>query len=82
MVTVHNNLDYVGVPVLHLSKEAITKPVVVSLFQKGTNDQFIHQKFDHRSLDMNIKMKEKNLMTDMSVVIQKFHNIYSCPICL
>ena len=57
-VKVHHNLDYIGLPILHLSTEAITKHMMASLFQKGLNEQFIHQKFDHRNLDMIIKMKK------------------------
>ena len=43
-ITVHNNLDYITLPIYHLSKLAIQKPTMASFFQSGMNDQYIHQK--------------------------------------
>lgn len=51
-MTVHNNLDYVGLPLLHLSQEAIHRPHLASVLQSGVNEQYIHTKFYHRNLDM------------------------------
>ncbi len=79
---IHNNLDYVTLPILHLSRKAIQLPTLASLFQSGLNDQYIHQKFDHRNLDMIIKMKNKNRMDGMPTIITNFHETYKCPICL
>ena len=52
---------------------------MASLFQKGTNEQFIHQKFDHCSLNMISKMKNNNVMTGMPTKIQTFHDADRCP---
>ena len=81
-VTSRNHLDYVALPILHLSTIAISTPTLASLFQSGLNEQFIHQKFDHRILDMVVKMKNEKLMSGISSNIHRFHNTYKCPICL
>ena len=81
-LTSHNNLDYLTLPILHLSNTAIHTPILASLFQKGLNEQYIHQKFDHRNLDMIIKMQKHKLMNGIPSNINKFHDTYNCPICL
>ncbi len=58
-VTVHNNLNYLDLPALHLSLDTITNPTMASLFKSGTNEQFIQKKFDHCSLDMVLKIKKR-----------------------
>ena len=47
IVTVHNNLEYISLPVYHLSQIATQQPMMASLFQNGINEQYVHQKFDH-----------------------------------
>ena len=81
-VTVHNQLDYVSLPVLHLSSMAITNPTLASLFQNGINEQYVHQKFDHRSLHMILDMRDKQLMSGIPSNLTRFHDKYKCPICL
>ena len=48
---------------------------------KHNNNQFLHQQFDHRSMNMIITMKRNNLMEGLPSTITKFHSTYSCPIC-
>ena len=81
-MTVHNNLDYIRLPILHLSSDAINQPTLANLFQHGNNEQLIHQKFDHRSVDMIIQMQKQNMMQGMPTNIKKFHPDYKCPIFL
>ena len=81
-LSVHNNLDYLRLPVLHLSTTAIQSPILAGMFKSGINDQYIHQKFDHRNLDMIIHMKKQNLMHGLPSNISRFHDTYNCPICL
>ena len=81
-ITVHNQLDYVSLPVLHLSSMAITNPTLASLFQNGINEQYVHQKFDHRSLHMILDMRDKQLMSGIPSNLTRFHDKYKCPICL
>lgn len=78
-ITSHNHLDYTALPILHLSTLALTTPALASLFQFGLNEQFIHQKFDHRNLDMIIQMQKQKIMTDIPSSIHCFHNTYKCP---
>lgn len=68
--------------IFRLSQGCIRNPSVGSLFQAGTNEQYIHQKFDHQSIDMIIKMKNQHLMTGMPSNICQFHDSYTCHICL
>ncbi len=81
-VTAHNNLDYVGLPILQFSSKNLSNPTMAGLIQTNNNQQFIHQKFDHRSLTMIHKMQQNNLMLGMPHKIHPFHDTYKCPICL
>ena len=81
-VKVHNNLDYVGLPILHLSSDTNILPSIAKMESTNVNVQYIHQKFDHRNLSMVHKIKTINLMTGMPNKIPTFHDSYKCPICL
>ena len=61
-ITVHNNLDYIDLPILHLSYDTKNQPHLAGLFQTGINKQYIHKTFDHHNMDMVIQMKNKDLM--------------------
>ena len=65
----HNNLYYIGLPILNLSDTAITNPIMFRLSQSSIKEQFIHQKFDHRSLDVVLKMQKNNFMPGMPSTI-------------
>ena len=47
-----------------------------------TQQSLVHQRFDHRSMDRILKMKEREMMNGLPANITNFHNEYSCPIYL
>ena len=78
----HNNLDFVSLPIMHFSANMTKQPTIANLYTNGLNNQLVHQKFDHRSMDHILQMKKNNMMTGLPSNITKFHDEYSCPICL
>ena len=80
--TQHNNLDFLTLTIMHFSNNMIKNPTIARLYTEGLNSQLIHQKFDHRSMEHIINMKRDKLMKNLPTNITKFHDEYSCPICL
>ena len=83
ITTVYNNMDYVALPVLHIKTDTLQniQPTISSITQQYSNNQYIHQKFDHRSMQMILDMKRNHLIEGLPSDISKFHNNYHCPIC-
>ena len=79
--SVHNNLDFLKLPIMHFSHRLRTTPKLASLMTSGINEQLLHQRFDHRDLKTIIKMKNANLMDGLPTKIIDFHDSYRCPIC-
>ena len=81
-MTTHNNLDYITLPVVHFESSSTRNPMISRLTCTHTNEQYVHQKFDHRSMHMIKQMHRDQLMTDLPLNITTFHDQYKCPICL
>ena len=64
------------------SSRMTNTPTVATIYTSGLNNQLIHQRFDHRSMDHIIKMKERKMMNGLPTNITKFHDEYTCPICI
>ena len=80
--TVYNNMDYIVLPVVHIKQNTHpTPPTISTIALQHDNNQFIHQKFDHRNIQMIINMKRNNLMDGIPTNVTKFHTNYNCPIC-
>ncbi len=82
--TVYNNMDYLALPVIHIKhkqQHLDPKPNISTIAHNHTNNQFIHQQFDHRNMQMIIEMKKHNLMEGLPTDISHFHSNYTCPIC-
>ena len=80
----YNNMDYVALHVVQIQNSSnmhTTQPIISTLEHKHNNNQFIHQQFDHRSMNMIIDMKRNKLMEGLPSTITKFHSTYNCPIC-
>ena len=82
--TVYNNMDYLAIQVIHMKQPIQTvkyTPTIKSITQQHSNNQYIHQKFDHRNMKMIIQMKRNDLMDGLPSDISNFHQHYNCPIC-
>ena len=82
--TVYNNMDYLALPVIQIQQDKnpnLPTPTINTITCQHTNNQYIHQKFDHRNMQMIINMKRHNLMEGLPSKITKFHPNYHCPIC-
>ena len=62
--------------------KTIQQTTVANMYTKGINNQLIHQRFDHRSMNNILEMKKGNMMKGLPANITKFHDEYKCPICL
>ena len=80
--TQHNNLDFAPLSIMHFLCHMITIPTVTTIYTGGLNNQLIHQRFDHQSMEHIIKMKHGKIMNRLRTHITKFHDEYSYPICL
>ena len=60
----------------------VKTPTIAKLYTNGLNNQLAHQRFDHRSMDKIIKMKNGKMMHGLPNDITHFHDEYNCPICL
>ena len=80
--TRYNNLDFISIPITHFSSTMIKTPTVANMYTKGINNQLIHQRFDHRSMNNILEMKKGNMMNGLPANITTFHDEYKCPICL
>ena len=82
--TVYNNMDYLALPVKqikHTKSKSNYTPHINVIANQHNNNQYIHQKFDHRNMHMIMHMKRKNLMNGLPSDISMFHENYNCPIC-
>ena len=82
--TVYNNMDYLALPILQIEQntnDTTNKPAISSISNQYHNNQYIHQKFDHRNMQMILRMKRQNLMQGLPSDISTFHENYNCPIC-
>ena len=85
--TVYNNMDYMALPIIHIKNNTTDsnilspKPSINTITHQHSNNQFIHQKFDHRNMTMIVKMQRHNLMHGLPKEISRFHQNYHCPIC-
>ena len=60
--TPHDNLDFLIIPIIpiiHFSQSMIATPTVATLYINGLNNQLVHQRFDHRSIEMIINETTK-----------------------
>ncbi len=75
--TKHNNLDFIFLPIMHFSNNILHAPTVATMYTGGLNNQLIHQRFDHQSMDHILKMKKGKLMDRLPTNITRFHDEYS-----
>ena len=73
-ITPLNHLDYVALPILHLTNNDDVTPTLASFNHINANNQHIHQKFNHRNMYMIIKMQKHKMMSGIPSKINKFHN--------
>ena len=77
--TVYNNMDYLALSVIHIQHDPnapTNQPMISNMEHQHNNNQYIHQQFDHRSMNMILEMKRKNLMEGLPCNLTKFHTNY------